>query len=61
MSHKPKPHPQGWFQRRVGKLIVRDGKADIFNTIEIKSDMHARALYVSQYDNKSIYTDHGNS
>lgn len=37
-----------WFINRVGKQVAINGPANLFNTITIASEQHAKALYITQ-------------
>jgi hypothetical protein len=55
MKNKPK-HTKSWFLNRVGKYIIKNCASDLFNPpIEIKSEAHAVALYLTQAEKNSTY------
>lgn len=54
---KPK-HPLRWFINRVGKELIKNNTADLFNnTIKIMSEQHARALFITQKEKNYTYTE----
>lgn len=54
---KPK-HPLRWFINRVGKELIKNNTADLFNdTIKVMSEQHAKALFITQKEKNYTYTE----
>lgn len=57
MNDKTK-HTKAWFFHRVGKEVIKDPCATLFNPpIRIDSKDHARALYISQTEKGWRYSE----
>jgi len=58
LSTKKKPrHLLSWFVNRVGKTVVVNGTANLFNQIEIASADHAKALHRTQTEKNYTFTE----
>ena len=51
-------HPLRWFVNRVGKELIKNNTADLFNnTVTVMSEGHARALFITQKEKNYTYTE----
>ncbi len=58
LSTDKKPrHLLSWFNNRIGKIVMMNGKANLFNQITIASADHAKALHRTQTEKNYTFTE----
>lgn len=56
-THKKPRHLLSWFNNRIGKVIVMNGGANLFNQIVIASADHAKALHRTQTEKNYTFKE----
>jgi len=51
-------HPLRWFVNRVGKELIKNNTADLFNLpVKVMSEQHAKALFITQKEKNYTYNE----